>query len=70
MITLEVENYCHRCQRFVPTVQFVPMLQCVPLFGKVEDHVDNCAVICKYRDACRAIEQAIRLEIAAKEGEK
>lgn len=70
MITLEVENYCHRCQRFMPTVQFVPMLQCVPLFGEVAGHVDNCAVICQYRDTCRAIEQVIRSEIAAKEGEE
>lgn len=70
MITLDVESYCHNCQRFMPTVQLVPMLQCVPLFGKTEGHVDNCAVICKYRDTCRAIEQTIRAEIAAKEGEK
>lgn len=33
------------------------------------EYADDCAVVCMYRDGCRAIEQAIRSEIAAKEGE-
>ncbi len=69
MITLEVENYCHKCGRFVPTAERRSTLQCVPLFSEAGIGVDDCAVVCLYRDNCRAIEQTIRLEIAAKEGE-
>ena len=69
MITLEVESYCHKCDRFVPTAELRSTLRGVPLFGKAETHVDDCAVVCMYRDSCRAIEQVIRSEIAAKEGE-
>lgn len=67
MITLEVENYCHKCDRFVPTAERRSTLWCVPLFGEAETHVDDCAVVCMYRDGCRAIESVIRSEIAAKE---
>lgn len=67
MITLEVESYCHKCDRFVPTAERRSTLKCVPLFGRAEAYVDDCAVVCMYRDGCRAIEQVIRSEIAAKE---
>nr|DAH30304.1 MAG TPA: hypothetical protein [Caudoviricetes sp.] len=67
MITLEVESYCHKCDRFVPTAERRSTLRCVPLFGKAETHADDCAVVCMYRDSCRGIEQVIRSEIAAKE---
>lgn len=67
MITLEVESYCHKCDRFVPTAERRSTLRCVPLFGKAETHADDRAVVCMYRDGCRAIEQVIRSEIAAKE---
>lgn len=70
MITLEVESYCHKCDRFVPTAERRSTLQCVPLFGKAEPYADDCAVVCMYRDGCRAIESVIRSEIAAKEGEE
>lgn len=69
MITLEVESYCHKCDRFEPMAERCSTLRCVPLFGKAETYVDDCAVVCMYRDGCRAIEQVIRSEIAAKEGE-
>lgn len=67
MITLEVESYCHKCGRFVPTAERRSTLWCVPLFGEAETHADDCAVVCMHRDSCRAIEQVIRSEIAAKE---
>lgn len=70
MITLKVESYCHMCDRFVPKAEWHSTLRCVPLFGKAEAYADDCAVVCMYRDGCRAIEQVIRSEIAAKEGEK
>ena len=69
MITLEVESYCHKCNRFVPEAKRIGTLKCVPLFGG-SDEVDDYAVSCMYRDVCKGIEQAIRSEIAAKEGEK
>lgn len=68
MITLEVESYCHKCDRFVPTAERRPTLRGVPLFGKAEAYADDCAVVCMYRDGCRAIEQVIRSEILEKEG--
>lgn len=67
MITLEVESYCHKCDRFVPTAEWRSTLRCVPLFGKAETHADDCAVVCMYCEGCRAIESVIRSEIAAKE---
>lgn len=69
MITLEVESYCHKCDRFVPTAERRSTLRGVPLFGKAETHADNCAVVCMYHEGCKAIESVIRSEIAAKEGE-
>lgn len=69
MITLEVESYCHKCDRFAPTAERRSTLKCVPLFSRPGTYVDDCAVVCLYRDGCRAIEQTIRSEIAAKEGE-
>lgn len=69
MITLEVESYCHKCDRFVPTAERRSTLRGVPLFGKAETHADDFAVVCMYRGACKVIEQVIRSEIAAKEGE-
>ena len=70
MITLEVESYCHKCGRFAPTAECRSTLRRAPLLGEAEIEVDDCAVVCLYRERCRAIEQAIRAEIAAKEGEK
>lgn len=67
MITLEVESYCHKCDRFVPTAERRPTLRCVPLFGKAETDADDFAVVCMYREGCKAIESVIRSEIAAKE---
>lgn len=67
MITLEVESYCHKCGHFAPTAERRSTLRCVPLFGKAETHADDFAVVCVSRDGCRAIEQVIRSEIAAKE---
>lgn len=67
MITLEVESYCHKCGHFAPTAERRSTLWCVPLFDEAETHADDCAVVCMYRDGCRAIEQVIRSEIAAKE---
>lgn len=70
MITLEVESYCHECDRFEPTTERRLTLRCVTFFGKVDKEVEDRAVVCTYHDRCRAIEQAIRREIEAKEGEK
>ena len=70
MITLEVESYCHKCDRFVPTAERRSTLRCVPLFGRADADVDDFAVVCLYRDGCKAVESVIRAEIAAKEGEK
>ena len=72
MITLKVESYCHNCSRFAPTIERCPTLRCVHLFGKADayENVDDLAVVCGCRDSCKAIEQVIRSEIAAKEGEK
>ena len=67
MITLEVESYCHKCDRFVPTAERRPTLRCVSLFGKAETDADDFAVVCMYREGCKAIESVIRSEIAAKE---
>lgn len=67
MITLEVESYCHKCDRFVPTAERRSTLRCVPLFGKAETDADDFAVVCMYREGCKAIESVIRSEIAAKE---
>lgn len=69
MITLEVESYCHKCDRFVPTAERRSTLRGASLFGKEEPHADDYAVVCMYRDGCRAIEQVIRSEVTAKEGE-
>lgn len=70
MITLEVESYCHECDRFEPLAERRSTLRCATFFGKADEEVDDRVVVCTYRDRCRAIEQAIRREIAAKEGEK
>lgn len=64
---MEVESYCHKCDRFVPTAERRPTLRCVPLFGKAETDADDFAVVCMYREGCKAIESVIRSEIAAKE---
>jgi hypothetical protein len=69
MITLEVESYCHKCDRFVPTSVRRSTLRCFPLSGKAETHAGDFSVVCMYRAGCLAIEQVIRSEIAAKEGE-
>lgn len=70
MITLEVESYCHKCDRFVPTAERRSTLRCAPLFGKAETHADDRAVVCMYRGGCRVIEQVIRSEILEKERTK
>lgn len=70
MITLEVESYCHKCDRFEPTAERRSTLRCATFFGKVDEEVEDRAVVCTNHDRCRAIEQAIRREIEAKEGEK
>lgn len=70
MITLEVESYCHKCNRFVPTAERRSTLKCIPLFGGAETHADDCAVVCMYRGGCRVIEQVIRSEILEKERTK
>lgn len=70
MITLEVENYCHNCSRFAPTIESRSTLRCVHLFGKADasfETVDDLAVVCERRDSCKAIESEIRRELASKE---
>lgn len=69
MITLEVENYCHDCSCFAPTVKRRQTLRYVHLFGKadVNEGVDDLAVVCECRDRCKAIESEIRRELAPKE---
>lgn len=70
MITLEVESYCHKCDQFEPTAERRLTLRFVTFFGNVDEEVEDRAVVCTNHDRCRAIEQAIRREIEAKEGEK
>lgn len=72
MITLGVENYCHNCSRFAPTIERRSTLRCVYLFGKTDasyENVDDLAVVCECRDSCKAIESGIRCELASKEVE-
>ena len=66
MITLEVENYCHDCSRFAPTVERLPTVRYVREADAYED-VDDLAVVCECRDRCKAIETEIRRELAPKE---
>lgn len=66
MITLEVENYCHDCSRFAPTVECRPTVRYV---REVDAYgaVDDLAVVCECRDSCKAIESEIRRELTSKE---
>lgn len=66
MITLEVENYCHNCSRFAPTVERRPTVRYVRETDVYED-VDGLAVVCECRDSCKAIESEIRRELTSKE---
>lgn len=69
MITLEVENYCHNCSRFAPTIECRSTLRCVHLFGKADayEDVDDLVVVCECRDRCKAIESEIRRDLTSKE---
>lgn len=68
MITLEVENYCHDCSRFAPTVERRPRVRYVREADAYES-VDDLAVVCECRDSCKAIESEIWRELTLKEGE-
>ena len=71
MITLGVENYCHNCSRFAPTIERHSTLRCVQLFGRADvyEDVGDFAVVCEHRDSCKVIESEIRRELASKEVE-
>lgn len=70
MITLEVESYCHKCDRFEPVARRSATLVVASMLGPVNSIVSDVVVCCVNAEVCRATEQLIRSEVAAKEGEE
>lgn len=70
MITLEVESYCHKCDRFKPVAHRSATMLVANLLGPVGSIVSDVVVRCENAEVCRATEQLIRAEITAKEGEE
>lgn len=70
MITLEVESYCHKCDRFRPVAHRSATLIVASMLGPVDSIVSDVVVRCENAEVCRAIEQLIGADIAAKEGEE